>query len=143
MTEPAAPAPDPLGLVAGAMGFGAVLGVGLQALVTFGVRSLQAAAPAAVAPSLSSGPALLLLIGTLAGMVGAGLATWTILAPIRNPWRQAMLAIIAGFGSFVLSLVTLPIDRAFGRSGLLVLALAAAGLCAVIGRRITAAGRSA
>ena len=129
--------PDPVGLVAGALGFGAALGVGVQALVTWTVRGLQTGAPQAP-PSLTSGPALVLLIGTFAGITVAALATWTLLAPIRNTWRQAMLAMIAGLGSFVLSLVTIPIDRGLGRSGLLGLAGFAALACWLIGRRIAA-----
>jgi hypothetical protein len=130
-------APDPLALVLGALGFGTAAGVGFQALVTWGVRSLQAGAlPSAAPPGLSSLASLVLLIGTLAGIVSAGLATWTLLAPIRNPWRQAMLAIIAGLGSFVLSLVTIPLDRAYGRPGLLGLAALAVALCILIGRRL-------
>lgn len=86
-------------------------------------------------PALSSGPALVLLVGTLTGILAAGAATWMVLSPIRNPWRQGMLALIAGLSSFVLSLVTIPIDRRFGRAGLLGLAAFAAAGCFGIGRR--------
>jgi len=128
--------PEPVGLVLRALGFGAALGVSVQALVTWGVRTLQAGAVAAGPPSLASGPALLLLAGTFGGILGAGAATWTALGPLRNPWRQAMLALIAALGSLVLSLVTLPIDRALGRPGLLGLA-ALAGVAALrAGRRV-------
>jgi hypothetical protein len=72
-----------------------------------------------------------LLIGTLLGLVIAGAATWRALSPIGNPWRQAMLSIIAALGSFALSLATLPIDRSFGRTGLLVMA-GMSGLIALI-----------
>ena len=139
MSAATPPLRNPAPLVLGSLAFGGALGVGLQGLVTWGVRTLQLGAPASATPSLSSGPALLLLLGTLTGIVAAGIATWTLLAPIANPWRQAMLAIIAGLGSFMLSLVTLPIDRAFGRPGLLGLVGVAALLCLLIGRRL---GRS-
>ena len=132
-----APEADPLGLVGGALAFGAFFGVGFQGLVTWSVRLLQAGSTARARPALDSAPALLLLIGTLSGMVAAGLATWTLLAPIRNPWRQAMLAIIAGAGSFVLALVTIPLDRAFGRPGLIGLVAVCAALCMVIGRGLS------
>ena len=142
MTEPAASQRDPVGLAFGAMAFGGVLGIGLQGLVTWAVRTLQAGSPAPAAPSLGSGPALVLLLGTAAGVVGAGVATWTILAPIKNPWRQAMLSIITGLGSFALSIVTLPIDHAFGRSGLLALAALSGVGCLLIGRRLGAGNAS-
>ncbi len=136
MSAPSAPARDPVGLVFGAMAFGAVFGIGLQGLVTFGVDALKAAAPAGSPPSLTSPHALLLLLGTPAAIVSAGFATWTILSPLKNPWRQAMLAMIAGLGSFVCSLVAWPIHGYFGRRGLLALALLAGIGCVVIGRRV-------
>lgn len=142
MTEPAVPDRDPVGLVFGAMTFGVVLGVGLQGLVTFAVDAMKAAAPADAAPSLDSPHALMLLLGTPAAMLAAGIATWAILSPIRNPWRQAMLSIITGIGSFVCALVAWPIHGYFGRGGLLLLAALSAVGCLAIGRRL-AAGRGA
>lgn len=138
MTKPAAPERDPVGLVFRAMAFGVVLGVGLQGLVTFAVDALKAAAPAGTAPSLDAPHALMLLLGTPAAMLAAGFATWTILSPIRNPWRQAMLSIIAGLGSFVCSLIAWPIHGFFGRGGLLLLAAVSALGCLFIGRRLGA-----
>jgi len=128
---------DPVGLVVTALAFGTSLGVGLQGVVTFTVRAIQQGAPASAKPALDSAPALVLLIGTLTGIVGAGLASWTLLAPIRNPWRQAMLAIVAGLSSFVISLVSIPLDGAFGRAGLLALVALAALSCFLIGRRLS------
>lgn len=134
--EPRDDPPDPVGLVLGSLGFGTLLGVAVQALVTWTVRGLQGTAVSpARPPSLSSTPALVLLLGTLGGILTAAIATWTLLAPIRNPWRQAMLAMIAGLGSFVVSLLTIPIDRRFGRPGLLALALLAALFGLLLARR--------
>jgi type IV secretory pathway TrbD component len=130
------PAPDTVGLVLGALGFGVLFGLGIQALVTWMVRGMPQVDP----PSLTSGRALVLLLGTFGGILLAGLVTWRRLAPIANPWRQTMLAMIAGLGSFVVSLVTIPIDRGFGRPGLLGLAaLAAAGCGWLVWRRKAAA----
>ena len=132
---------DPLGLVAGALAFGVTLGVGLLALVTWGIRALQAGGFAATDPrrGLTTGLFPLVLVGTLGAMVAAGGAAWTLLAPVGNPWRRAMLGIIAGAASFVVALVTWPVDRAFGRPGLLALAALAALLCLALGRRLAAA----
>ena len=127
---------DPVSLVLGALGLGTFLGVALQAMVTWTVRGLQGGG-ATQPPSLTSTPALVLLLGTLGGIAAAGAATWIRLRPIGNPWRQAMLALIAGLGSFVVSLLTIPLDRRFGRPGLLGLALAAGLLCLLIGRRLS------
>lgn len=134
---------DPVGLVFRAFGLGVTVGIALQAAVTWTVRTLQPPGGPA-APSLSSAPALVLLLGTFGGIFAAGAVTYRVLSALRNPWRQAMLAIIAGLGSFVLSLATIPIDRALGRAGLLGLA-ALAGLGSLLlwyrlGRRTIAAG---
>lgn len=124
-------AADTVGLVLGALGFGVLFGLGFQALVTWMVRGLPQVHP----PSLTSGRAQVLLVGTFAGILLAGLVTWRRLAPIRNPWRQTMLAMIAGLGSFVVSLITIPIDRGLGRPGLLALAVLAAAGCGWLIRR--------
>ncbi|HEV8612969.1 MAG TPA: hypothetical protein VGQ73_05625, partial [Gemmatimonadales bacterium] len=73
-------------------------------------------------------------------MVAAGISAWTLLGPLGNPWRKAMLGIIAGTGSFVVALVTWPVERALGRSGLLALAAACASICALLGWRLSRAG---
>ncbi len=123
-------------LALGALGCGLAVGVSVQALVTFGVRTIQPSQVTEGQPELASPPALLLLVGTLAGMVAAGVATATLLAPVRNIWRQAMLGFVAAFGSFALAVITLPVDRAFGREGLFVLSLVAGAAAFWAGRRL-------
>jgi hypothetical protein len=126
-----------------ALGFGATLGVACQGLVTAAVRTLQAGAGPSAPPSLGAVPTMVLLGGTMLGIVAAGFATWTALAPIRNPWRQAMLGMIAGLGSFVLSLLTIPLYMLWGRPGLVGLAVVSGGLCLGIGRRLPGRRRAA
>jgi len=136
--------PDPISLVLRALPFGAAVGIGCQALVTFGVDVLKAGLPAGAKPSLTSAHALLLLLGTPTGMVLAGFATWSFLAPIRNPWRQGMLAGIAGLGSFVVSVFMIwPIYSYFRRPGLLVLAVVAALAALLLARRPVEGERTA
>jgi len=129
---------DPFGLVLGGLAFGLVLGLALQSLVGFAVRTTQASAPPAGALDLESLPARILLLGTLFAALAAGFATWSIVSPLRHPWRQGMLAIIAALGSFALALVTQPIDRLLGRPGLLGLALMAGAASAFLARRLGA-----
>lgn len=136
---PAPPAPDILGRTLAALAFGIALGTGLLALVTWGIRLLQASKLALAAPQrgFTSGLLPLLLLGTLGALVAAGISTWTLLGPLGNPWRKAMLAIIAGAASFVVALITWPVERAFGRAGLLVLAAVATASCTLIGWRLS------
>jgi len=129
--------PDFLGRILGALAFGVALGTGVLAVVTWGVRLLQGSGLAMAEPQrgFTAGLLPVLLIGTLGAMVAAGISTWTLLGSIGNPWRKAMLGIIAGTGSFVLALLTWPVERAFGRTGLLVLAAVALSTCGLLGWR--------
>jgi hypothetical protein len=137
MTAESESAPeDPFGLVLGGIAFGLVLGLALQALVGFAVRTAQASAPPAGGLDLNSLPARILLVGTAVAALGAGMATWRVVSPLRHPWRQGMVAILAGFGSFALAVVTLPVDRLLGRPGLIGLALLAGFAAAWLARRL-------
>lgn len=151
MTAPAEPSPAPapvgdiLALILGALAFGILLGVGLLSLVTWLIRTLQASDLILAQPQRGFTARLLpvIILGTVGAIVAAGTATWTLLSPIDNPWRKAMLGVIAGAGSFVVALVTWPVDRSFGRPGLLALAGLAALGCLLIGRRLSRARISA
>jgi hypothetical protein len=138
MTQAADTHEDPLGLVLGGLGFGLLLGLALQALVGFTVRTAQAGGAPAAGLDLNSLPAQILLVGTAVAAVAAGVATWSVVSPLRHPWRQGMLSIIAGFGSFALALVTQPVDRVLGRPGLVGLALVAGIAAYRIARRLRA-----
>jgi len=132
-----------IGRILGALSFGVALGTGLLALLTWSIRALQGSQLAiAAAGTRGFTPGLLpvLLLGTLGSMAAAGIAAWSLLAPLGNPWRKAMLAIITGAGSFVLALVTWPVERALGRSGLLGLAGLCAACCALLGWRLSRSG---
>jgi hypothetical protein len=142
MTIPeAAPGPPEhfVGLILGALTFGVTLGAGLLSLVTWAIRTLQGSGLSLTQTErgFTAGLLPIVLAGTFGAMLAGGFATWKLLAPIGNPWRQAMLGVIAGAGSFVVALVTWPVDRAFGPTGLLVLAGLAAVLCGLIARQLT------
>jgi hypothetical protein len=124
-----------VGLAFQALGFGIALGVGFQAMVTFGVRTLVDGSPVE-RPEFGSPPVMLLLGGTFVGLLTAGIATGSVLTPIRNLWRQAMFGVVAAFASFALSLITIPVYQAFGRTGLLALAAGFGLVCFGIGRKL-------
>jgi hypothetical protein len=133
-----------IGRILAALAFGVALGTGLLALVTWSIRALQSSRLAVATPGprgFTPGLLPVLLIGTLGAVVAAGIAAWTLLGPLGNPWRKAMLGIIAGSGSFVMALVTWPVERAFGRAGLLALAALCASLCALIGWLLSRVGK--
>jgi hypothetical protein len=129
-----------IGRIIGAMAFGVSLGTGLLAVVTWGIRALQGSSLAIAAPGtrgLTPGLLPVLLIGTLAALVAAGIATWVLLEPLGNPWRRAMLGIISGCAAFAVALITWPVERVFGRPGLLTLAASCALFCGLLGWRLS------
>jgi hypothetical protein len=135
MDESSPDGTEHVGLAFRALGFGIALGVAFQAMVTFGVRTLVDGSPVE-RPEFGSPPVMLLLGGTFVGLLAAGIATGSVLTPIRNLWRQAMFGVVAAFASFALSLITIPVYQAFGRTGLLVLAAAFGLVCFGIGRSL-------
>lgn len=134
---PDAPKEDFLGLSLGALVFGVGLGIGLNAVVGFAVRTLQANRAPAAGIELGATPAMVYLAGTVAACLGAAIATWRLMAPVRSTYRQGMFAMVAVFATFVCSGSAVLADQAFGRAGLLGLAGASLLFCFWLGRRLT------
>jgi hypothetical protein len=126
-TEPRAPisptgepaAPEHVGLAFRAMAAGALSGLGAVATVMWLVRTLQISGAAPLAPHPSDMVANLVLFGWLGSALFGALTAWSIMAPIASAYRRGGFAMVAGFGTLLLSFVTAPIDSLFGRWGLL------------------------
>lgn len=88
-------------------------------------------------------PLVLLLGGTFGGLVLAGIVTWHLLARISSAYRRGGLAIVSSFATVVLMLVTMPLNQAAGRAGLLSLAVAAAVAGLLLARRARRLGAEA
>jgi branched-subunit amino acid permease len=131
--EPAAP--EQVGLALRAVLFGTLLGTGAIAAVLWAVRTLQLAHPPGPVPDLSSPAANLLFAGTLAGLLLAAVATWSVLGPLGSAYRRGAFAMVAGFATPVVSLVTMPVEQLFGRIGLLTLAVVSTLSCLLLFRR--------
>lgn len=133
MTEPTLSAsgepvePGHIGIAMRAMLFGMLAGTGLIALSMWGKRTLELQGPP-VASAITGGPIFALVLGgTLGGfLLTIGLA-WSLMRPLRNPYRRGGLAIVAGFATIVVMLFSILADQLAGRWGL----LAFAGLCAL------------
>jgi hypothetical protein len=134
---PDAPKEDYLGLALGALVVGVSLGIGLNAIVGLVVRTLQANRPPATGIDLGEGPAVVLLAGTVVACLGAAIATWRLMAPVRSTYRQGMFAMVAFFASFMGSVTSMLADRALGRAGLVALAALALAFGLWLARRLT------
>lgn len=136
MTTPP-PSPNPLGadapskdyvpLAIAAMLFAIVGGTAIIALVTWTVRTLQTGPAGSAPPSIGSAPAVVLLAGTMGGLLFSAASVWIALAPVRSPYRQGGLAMATTFATLLLSVVsTYLADSIAGRGGLLLLTILAA-----------------
>jgi hypothetical protein len=123
-----------LGLVLRALPFGVLFGTAVIAMVLWLVRTLQLQSPPTTSPETGGPQAMLLLIGTLAGVLAGGAATWSLLKPVESLYRRGAFSLVAGFASLVAALIAMPLDRAFGRMVLLALAAAAVLACLWLGR---------
>lgn len=124
---------DPVSLVAAALGAG--LSAGL-ALVGATVAATAALRPPAGSTEPSPGAALyLLVIGTLGGLLLAGVVAWRLLAPIGSTYRRGGLALVCAFATVVVMQIYRPIDAAFGQPALVAVAGVAGTLAWALARR--------
>jgi hypothetical protein len=123
-----------LGLALRALAFGVLFGTAVIAMVLWLVRTLQLQSPPTTTPETGGSQAMLLLVGTLGGVLAGGAATWSLLRPVESMYRRGAFSLVAGFASLVAALIAMPLDRAFGRVGLLALAAAAVLGCLWLGR---------
>lgn len=123
-----------LALALRALAFGVLFGTAVIAMVLWLVRTLQLQSPPTTSPQTGGPQAMILLIGTLVGVLAGGAATWSLLRPVQSLYRRGAFSLVAGFASLVAALIAMPLDRAFGRMGLLALAGAAVLGCLWLGR---------
>jgi hypothetical protein len=117
--EPAAP--EQVGLAIRALAAGSFAGVGAVSAVLWLVRTLQVSGVAPLAPRPSDMIANLVLFGWLGGALCGAILAWGVMASIASIYRRAGFAMVAGFGTLALAVVTAPIDNLLGRWGLLAL----------------------
>lgn len=120
------PARDRPGLVLRGLLGATAAGTAVVALALWSVRTLLADAPASE-QAVVNGPAFFLLIGGTFGGVALAVALcrWA-LAPLTSSWRRGVFAMTAGFGTVISAMAAAPVHHAWGRGGLLLLAIIAA-----------------
>jgi hypothetical protein len=131
---------DPVRLALLAMGSGMAFGLAVVSLVVLGVDLLRPAAPSG---SPATGPAFyLLVLGTLGGLVLAGVVAWRLLVPVLSTYRRGGLSVVTGLATVLPMLLCMAANQLAGRTGLVVLAgvaLLVAGLLGGLARRAGAA----
>jgi hypothetical protein len=132
---------DPIRLVPLAMGSGVAFGVGTVALTVLGVELLRPAVPSS---NPTVGPSFYLLVfGTLAGLILAGLVAWRLLAPVPSTYRRGGLSMVAGLATVIPMLLCMPVNQIAGTGGLVGLAAVSLGISMLLGARARRAGADA
>lgn len=137
--EPAAP--EHVGVAFRAILFGTTAGTGLVAAAMWGVRTLQLQYPSTTAAT--GGPIFALGVGgTLAGLLLASGLAWSLMRPLRSSFRRGGFAVIAGFATIILMLLTIAVDVIGGRWALLGFAALCALGCLLLARRVAVGFRA-
>jgi hypothetical protein len=124
---------DPIGLAAASAGAGMAAGL---AIISASVATVGLVRSAAGDPGPGLSLALVLLLaGTLGGLLLAGITTWHLMASVDSAYRRGGLALVSSFATVILMLVTMPLNQLAGPAGLLGLAALAAVLGLVLTRR--------
>jgi hypothetical protein len=129
------PAPGEVGVAARSIAFAVLFGTGLIAIALWGVRTMQLDNPAPPAPGTFGPGGVILIAATLGGPLAAAAAAFALMAPIGSYYRRGGLAMVGGFATVVVALVTMPVDQRFGRPGLLTLAALCALSCLLLALR--------
>jgi hypothetical protein len=85
----------------------------------------------------------LLFGGTLGGILLAAAAAWWLLQPIGSTYRRGGLAIVCGFATVLLMLISIPVHQLAGRPGLFALLGMYGGTALLLGRRARRLGAGA
>ena len=124
---------DPVSLVATALGAGLSAGLALVGATVAATAALRP--PAGTTEPALGAPLYILFIGTLGGLVVAGVVVWWLLRPLESTYRRGGLALVSAFATVLLMQIYRPLDAAFGVPALLAAAVMAGALALVLARR--------
>jgi NhaP-type Na+/H+ or K+/H+ antiporter len=124
---------DPVSLVASALGAGLSAGLALVGATVAATAALRP--PAGTTEPALGAPLYVLLFGTLAGLLLAGVVAWWLLRPLESTYRRGGLAMVSAFATVVLMQIYRPLDAAFGVPALVGGAVLTAGLAWLLARR--------
>jgi hypothetical protein len=132
--EPTDPSRDVVLIAVRGLAAGVLAGVGV--LPVFLALGMQYRTGATSGPELVAGAAFPLIVGgLLVSIVVAAAVTWWLLAPLGSPFRRGVLAMVAGFGTFVGAMLATPVHVYAGLPGLVAMAvLGLAGAFALVRR---------
>lgn len=126
--------PGTVGIAIRAMIFGTLLGAAVVSVAMWGARVLQASGATG---NEAGGPVFALVVGGTFGGLGVAVAVaWSLMRPLRSPYRRGGFAILSGFLTLLAILPTVLLDRLVGPTGLLGFAAVCAVGCALLSRKV-------
>ena len=124
---------DPISLAAVALAAGLSAGLALVGGTVAAIAALRP--PAGTTEPALGAPLYLLLLGTLGGLLLAGVVSWRLLAPLESTYRRGGLAMVSAFATVLLMQIYRPLDTALGIPALVAAAGIAAALAWILSRR--------
>ncbi|HET6578668.1 MAG TPA: hypothetical protein VFG66_10105 [Gemmatimonadales bacterium] len=106
----------PVSFAMSAMGSAVAFGLAIVSATVLGVDVLRPATLPAD-PAVGS-PFYLLVFGTIAGLLLAGVVAWHLLAPILSIYRRGGLSVVSAFATVLAMLLCIPVHQLAGRTGL-------------------------
>jgi len=134
-SDPPATASGDVATALGSLLAGTGTGGILLAITVLVVRRVQASAPP-TAPTAEATGATTLAVGTVAALAVAAGVAFARARAFGTRWQRVAVAAIAACGTAVPGLLAVPLDRALGTAGLVVIATASIA-CAILGWRAT------
>ena len=120
-------------LAVSAMGSAVAFGLAIVSAAVLGVDLLR---PASLPAHPELGPTFyLLLFGTIAGLLAAGVVAWRLLSPILSVYHRGGLSVVSAFATVLAMLLCIPIHQLAGRTGLGMLIAAALLVSLLLARR--------
>jgi len=124
---PRDPGPGDVATALGSLLAGVGAGGTLLAVTVLSVRGAQAGTPPTPDPGPPPG-ASTLAVGSVAALVVAAAVAFTRAHPLGARWQRVAVAALAACGTVVPALLAIPLDRALGTAGLVLIAAACLAL---------------
>jgi hypothetical protein len=122
--------------------FGILAGTGVIALAMWLRRTLELYGYASDAPITDGLIFNLVVGGTFGGFLLTIGLSWSLMRVLRNPYRRGGLAIVAGFATVIVMLLSVVADKLAGRWGLLAFAGLCVLGCVLLARRVATGMRA-
>ena len=118
------------------VGLGVLLGTAIMTGFLLVNRALVQQLPSSATPDANQPAATALIVGAMGTLIVPVLTSWALLSPIDSAYRRGGLSMVSGFGAILVSLISVPLNEAFGVAGLVGLLTASLVACLLLSRTV-------